>query len=82
LPSQSAKPAAQVNAQAPASHRTDWFTPARQTVPQAPQWFTSRPVSTSQPLRNSPSQSAPFPVQRSAQEPSAQVVKGLITWQS
>ena len=82
LPSQSAKPAAQVPAQVPCSHLMDWFTPARHAAPHAPQFAASRLVSTSQPLRRSPSQSAVAPVQRSAQAPSTQVVWGLMTWQS
>jgi hypothetical protein len=57
-PSQSAKPAEQVYAQAPAEHAAVALVRGEHAVPQAPQFARSRVVSTSQPLPALASQSA------------------------
>jgi hypothetical protein len=77
-PSQSAKPAAQVNLQAAATHAGVALARAGHTVPHAPQWVALDRVSTSQPLVTAPSQSPkPWSQVATAQTPRAQVGAAL-----
>ena len=58
IPSQSAKPALQVNPHAPAAHVTVAFALAAHARPQPPQWSTLVTVFVSHPVIRLPSQSA------------------------